>query len=144
MSARAQSNARRNYPIGSLLPDGQSAGQRPRYQAPAAPSTRPYAALQSQHVQHDPWPEVERLASGAVEASGRFFSWGRRTTSAWASRTSSLWARPGRGSKAMAIACALAGVVALLLFAYVLIYLIPILILAAFVAAVLAAVKGRN
>lgn len=144
MNARTQNNASRTYPIGSLLPEGQSGNHRPSGRTSTGEPSGHYAAFPTNRVQKDPWPEIERLASGAVQASGRFLHWSRRTTASWAARTSGLWAQPGRGSKAMAIVCALAGVLALVLFAYLLIYLIPILILAALVAAVLAAVRSAN
>ncbi len=63
----------------------------------------------------------------------------RRSAGWWSARLRSLWSGPGAGARMAAIGLFLAGLVALVILGYLLIYLIPLLILAAFIAAICSA-----
>lgn len=63
----------------------------------------------------------------------------RRIAGWWSARLRLLWNGPGAGARMAAIGLFLAGLVALVILGYLLIYLIPLLILAAFIAAICSA-----
>ena len=63
----------------------------------------------------------------------------RRVANWWSARLRLLWSGPGAGARMAAIGLFLAGLVALVILGYLLIYLIPLLILAAFIAAICSA-----
>ena len=101
---------------------------------------------------HNPWS-----ASPASKSRRSFNDWGmrlpgmirramaciaghfRRIAGWWSARLRLLWSGPGAGARMAAIGLFLAGLVALVVLGYLLIYLIPLLILAAFIAAICSA-----
>jgi hypothetical protein len=60
----------------------------------------------------------------------------RRIANWWSSRLRLLWRGPGAGARLAAIGLFLSGLAALVILGYLLLYLIPLLILAAFIAAI--------
>jgi len=101
---------------------------------------------------HKPWgnpaPETPRrsfmdwgvrlpgLIRGAMAFLARHF---RRIANWWSARLRFLWREPGAGARMAAIGLFLAGLAALVILGYLLLYLIPLLILAAFIAAICSA-----
>lgn len=68
----------------------------------------------------------------------------RRITGWWSARLRLLWSGPGAASRMAAIGLFLAGLVALVILGYLLIYLIPLLIMAAFIAAICSSLALGN
>ena len=87
---------------------------------------------------------ADRMIQWSVDTSRRVFPWVRNKVEAWAGKTRDLWGRPDNLSKGFAIVWAIGGIIVLAYAAYILVFLIPIIIGIAFVAAILAAVKGNR
>lgn len=101
---------------------------------------------------HKPWgnpaPETPRrsfrdwgarlpgIIRGAMAFLARHF---RRIANWWSDRLRFLWRGPGAGARLAAIGLFLAGMAALVILSWLLLYLIPLLILAAFIAFILSA-----
>ena len=106
---------------------------------------------------HKPWgnaaPEPPRrsfadwgvrlpgMIRGAMAYVARHF---RRIGNWWSSRLRLLWRGPAAGARLAAVGLFLAGLAALVILGYLLLYLIPLLILAAFIAAICSALVANG
>lgn len=106
---------------------------------------------------HNPWS-----ASPVKKSRTSFNDWGmrlpgmirrtmaciaghfRRIAGWWSARLRLLWNSPGAGARMAAVGLFLAGLVTLVILGYLLIYLIPLLILAAFIAAICSAIGNSR
>ena len=106
---------------------------------------------------HKPWegaaPETPRrsvpdwgarlpgVVRGATASIARNFN---RIANWWSSRLRVLWRGPGAGRRLAAIGLFLGGMAALVVLGYLLLYLIPLVILAAFIAAICSALAAKR
>lgn len=103
--------------------------------------------------QHDPWTTSSSNRNDSHSCHGQgweadlrrcgasFISHFRRIAGWWVSRITSLWRRADIPGRLGSVGLCVAGILGLVMLAHILLYVIPLLILAAFIAAIWTAVR---
>jgi hypothetical protein len=144
---RSCTNQRRSasqQPIGSVLQESVATSTPPQTGQPSRPRVRSRISDTDVGGADPMLSAMDRIMHWLRSAFEGLLPWIRHWAEAWAMKTRDLWARPQGCGKAMSIVLVVAGFVAMACFAYLLLYLLPILITLALIIALWASIKGKG